>query len=378
MSTTPLSKIPEWIEWVVNVISYVAVAWTVAAAASWIGKDNWIVAIAMGLAAAYLLERIAPQYRQFFRGIIMAVFEALVELVEFLGTWLREAAQQGFSSIVQAIVRVLTLAALMWIWNLAQSIPAIKALIDLIVETSAKVIKFVNTTFDGFLQLIDGLRLQVRGWVDNVLQGLGDLGQALRSDILGIVDRLFSGIKAEVQQLRFELLGRLDVLRDVLRTEVEVLGVKVRLLPEEVRTYLLARFFAAQAEHVAQVDAGYGATALPPPPPSVAGVAPWLVVEVALAEIVADQTGLASVEGAQGDELEQLLREALGKIPALVRGPYERAVNDLLRDYNALARSTSVYATGAIEDLRAVLAGRPPVIPDWPPEFSTPPSTHPL
>ncbi len=377
MSTTPLSKIPEWLGFVIDVISYVAAAWAVAAAVSWVGLDNWIVALAMGVAAAWLLEWIAPQFRQFFRGIIIAVFEALVELVEFLGTWLREATQQGFKSIVQAIVRVLVLAAFMWIWNLAQGIPAIKALLDLIVDTSAKVIKFVNTTFDGFLKLIDNLRLQVRGWIDNALKGLGDIAQAIRADVLGIVDRLFSGIKAEVQQLRFELIGRLDVLRDVMRAEIEVLGVKVRLLPEEVRTYLLARFFAAQAEHIAQVDAGYGSTAIPPAPPAVARAAPWVVVEIALAEIVADEAGLVPVEGAQEDELEKLFREALNKIPALVRAPYERAVESLLRDFRALPRRVSPYLAGAVEDLRAVLAGRPPVIPDWPAEFRTPPPPPP-
>jgi len=377
MSTTPLSKIPEWLGFVVDAISYVAVAFIVAQAAAWIGKDNWIVAIALGLAAAWLLERIAPQFRQFLRGIILALFEALVELVEFFATWLREATAQGFRSLVQAVVRVLVLAAFMWIWNLAQGIPAIKALIDLIVDTSAKVIKFVNTTFDGFLKAIDNLRLQVRGWVDNALKGLGDIGKALRADIMGIVDRLFAGIKAEIQQLRFELLARFDILRDVLRAEIEVLGVKVRLLPDEVRTYLLARFFAAQAEHIAQVDRGYAGTPALGPPVAVDAAAPWVVVELALAEIQAEEAGLVPVTGGQEDELERALREELAKIPSPARGPFQKAVDDLLRAWRVLPLTPATYAREVIADLRAVLAGAPPPTVDWPPEFRAPPPLPP-
>lgn len=373
MSTAPLAKVPEWLGFVADVISYVAMAWLFAQAASWLGKDNWIVALGMGIAAAWLLNAIAPQFRQFLKGIVMAIFEAVVELIEFFATWLREAAERGFASILQAIIRILVLAAFMWIWNLAQSIPAIKSLIDLIVDSVGKAIAWVNQLFDSALSFINDLRLQVRTWIDNVLAGLGDIGRAIRDDVMGIVDRLFAGLRAEMQELRFDLLNRLDLVRNVLRLEIEVLGVKIRLIPDEVRTYLLARYFAATAVHYAQVDQGIGDGAQPPVQAVAQSAAPWAVADSAIAEVLLAEAGLAPVEGGQFEDIERELRQALAKIPALARGPFERMLEDMLKPWRALPPSAMRYVLDAEADLRAVLAGRPPVLPDWPPEFRVPP-----
>ena len=342
-------------------------------AAAWLGKDNWIVAIALGIAAAYLLNTIAPQFRLFLRAIIITIFQTIVELIEFIATWLREATERGFQSIIQAIVRILVLAAFMWIWNLAQTIPAIKSLIDLIVESVGKAIKWVNQLFDQALGFIDQLRLQARGWIDNILTSLGDIGQAIRSDILGIVDRLFGGLRSQLQELRFELLSRIDIVRQVLRVEIEVLGVKVRLIPDEVRTYLLQRYFAATAEHYAEVDRSIAASAPPLVPAVGQSAAPWDVAETAIAEIVLAEAGMAPVSGGQLEDIEADLRQGLARIPALIRGPYERMLENVLADWRKLPPSAMRYVLDAEADLRAVLAGRPPVVPDWPPEFRSPP-----
>jgi len=373
MSTAPLSKLPEWAEFVADVISYVALAFLFAQAAAWLGKDNWIVAIALGIAAAYLVNTIAPQFRLFLRAIIITIFQTIVELIEFIATWLREAAERGFASIIQAIVRVLVLAAFMWVWNLAQTIPAIKSIIDLIVQSVGSAIKWVNQLFDQALGFIDQLRLQARGWIDNILTNLGDIGKALRSDILGIVDRLFGGIRSQLQELRFELLGRIDIVRQVLRVEIEVLGVKVRLIPDEVRTYLLQRYFAATAEHYAEVDRSIAASAPPLVPAVAQSAAPWDVAETAIAEIALAEAGLAPVSGGQLEDIEADLRQSLARIPFLIRGPYERMLEDVLADWRKLPPTTMRYVLDAEADLRAVLAGRPPVVPDWPAEFRSPP-----
>lgn len=368
-----LAQVPVWVDQLADVFSWVATAWLIAQAASWLGKDNWIVALAMGAAAVALFPNFVEPVRRFLRGIIYEIFAAVAELITFLSQWLQAVAEHFQGNMLRAIIRIVALAAFMWIWTLARTIPVISNLIDLIVETAGKITAWVNQQVDGLVGQVLRLRDQVRAWVDGILAQLGDVGKAVRDDVLGLVNQLFNGVTRELNQLRFELLGRLDVVTAALRFEVEILGQRIRLVPQEVVGFLRERFNAGIRE---QDRALRNALAAAPALPMEAA-APWVVVEAAIAEVQADILQVTAVAGAQADPLEQELRRLVPQAPAYLRGWLSDQIDEGLTHMARQSATTAALVDQSIKDLRAVLAGKPPAIPDLPRELMPPPRPAP-
>jgi hypothetical protein len=348
-----------------DTFSWVATAWLIAQAASWLGKDNWIVALAMGAAAVALFPNFVEPVRRFFRAIFHEIFAAVSDLITFLSQWLQAVAEHFQGNMLRAIIRIVALAAFMWIWNLARTIPAIANVIDVIVETAGKITAWVNQQIDSLVGQILRLRDQARAWVDGLLAQLGTLGAAIRDDVLGLVNQLFNGLARELNQLRFELLDRLDVVQAALRFEVEILGQRIRLVPREVVAFLRERFNAGVREQEQALrNQLRGSAAFP-----MGHTAPWVVAEAAIAEVQADILQVTLVAGAAADPFEQELRRLVPQAPAYLRPWLDQQITEGVRVLNQLPTTTAVIADLAIKDLRAVLAGKPPVIPDLPREL---------
>ncbi len=323
-----IGTVRAWVDALAEVFAWVAIGFLIAQAGSWAGKDNFFVAIALGAAAAALFPNFVKPVKDFIKGIFTAVLDAIVDLIEFLGQWLAAVIEHFQGNLLRAIVRIVTVAAFLWIWNLARGIPVIGQLIDLIAETAGKLTAWVNQQVDGLLAALDRLRADVRTQIDAVLAGLGDLGRALREDVLREVDALFGGVRRELAQLRFELLDRVDLVRAALRAEITVLGERIRLVPEEARLYLRDRFAAGAAQVLAdQATELSRAGPLPALPVEAAGGA-WDVIEAAIAELplregVPATPAAAAVDGA----LAEVVVVLAGGRPALADWPEDIAAS---------------------------------------------------
>lgn len=376
-ATTPggrgLARVPVWVDQLADVFSWVAVAWLIAQAASWLGKDNFLVAIAMGLAAAALWPNFVEPVRRFFKAIFHEIFSAVADLIEFLGQWWEAVKEHFGGNMLRAIVRVVALAAFMWIWSLARSIPAIANLLDVVVETAAKITAWVNQAIDGLVGQVLRLRDQVLGWLDGILAKLGDVGRAIRDDVLGLVRSLFGGVARELNQLRFELLERFDIVRHAMALEVEILGQRIRLIPAEVIAQLRDQFTAAAREEEQRLREAALARRSQP----VGQAAPWVVIEVAVAEVTAAMDGIPAVAGAAEEPLIEELRRHLPRAPAYLRGWLGGRIDELAAEAAKAPTSAQVYVDEVVTQVRAVLAGSPPAIPDLPRDLVPPPPPAP-
>ncbi len=174
---------------------------------------------------------------------IMALVNVLIntvkDLVDFVGQFLSAIAQYFQGDFVKAILRIVLVAAFLWIYELAKTIPGIAGVLDQVVGFFKQVNEFVNTQINSVLGFIEQLRSNTNDALTNLLGDLGDFGKQLTGDILGQVDRVFSGLESRFGNLRFELLARVDVLRIASNLQVTVLGAHLRILPEQVRKDLL-------------------------------------------------------------------------------------------------------------------------------------------
>lgn len=315
---THLSEVPGWIDLLTTIITYALVFYGAVVASHWVGKDNFLVAIAL-LAIAYLLrDYLIEPLRRVVRYILVSLYETVLELVEFFKTWAEGVIQYFQGNFVRAVIRILTLALFMWIWNLALSIPAVKQLFDLIFETVGKVVRFVNDLFDRILGWIADLRKRVVDLTEAFLAKLGDLGQALRGEILGIINQLFAGVSREFQKLRFELLAQVDVTRKLFAIEIEILGVRIKLIPEEVRQYILARMRGAPLAAVNEWGDALLLAGPLPPLPQPEGTAPWQLLPEIRAEMDRAQAGLyTGATAVQQDNLAVLALVVAGTPPPL-------------------------------------------------------------
>ncbi len=280
-----IGTVRAWVDALAEVFAWVAIGFLIAQAGSWVGKDNFLVAIALGAAAAALFPNFVKPVKDFIKGIFTAVLDAIVDLIEFLGQWLAAVIEHFQGNLLRAIVRIVTVAAFLWIWNLARGIPVIGQLIDQIAETAGRITAWVNQQIDTLQQGVEDLRRSVRAQVDAVLAGLGDLGRALREDVLREVDALFGGVRRELAQLRFELLDRVDLVRAALRAEVTVLGERIRLVPEEVRLYLRDRMAAGAAQVLAEQATALSEAGPLPAVERLAAGGPWDAVDAAIADL---------------------------------------------------------------------------------------------
>lgn len=265
-TTKGAGALPEWVNWLADVIGWAVVLWGIAAAANFAGVFNVFVALALLALTVVFRDQLVAPIQKAVRFIFGTIIEVIQDVVTFIRTWLEAIAKEFQGNFVRAILRIVILAAFMWIWERAQSVPAVKQLIDLIVDTSAKIIKWVNDTIDQFQGRLDELRLDVLKSLDVTRGDQSAFGRALSEFITREVNTLFGQLGGELQKLRVQLLGEFDVRLLAVRAEVTVLGQRFRLFPEEVRLYIAGRFLdlVRSAQRVAENQDALDAVAFPP------------------------------------------------------------------------------------------------------------------
>lgn len=303
-------SLPAWVDQLAHALGTVATAFLIAQAAAWAGLDNWIVAIALGLALVFLFPNFVEPVRRLVRGIFTEVFRTIAELLAFMGAWLQGVLEYFQGNLLRAVIQILIVAAFMWIWNLALGIPVIRQLFTNIVERTAQVIAWVNRLFDQVLGFIDQLRRRLLDTADHLLQQMGVLGTAIRGEVIGIINRLFGGFTREVQQLRFQLVSELDVVRRFLNLQVEVLGQRIRLVPDEVRKTTLQLWASATARFYAEVGEAIQNAGPLPAQPRLAGHLPYEVVNRVLLKLPASPAELPSGVPAVVERITALLEGA--------------------------------------------------------------------
>ena len=277
---TGLSDLPGWADQVANILAYVIVFYgMVAGAAAANFKGGWIMAVAMMAIVWFLRDLIITPLQQLAKQILLVLFHVIFEIVDFLLQWLRGIGSYFGGDVVQAIIRILTVASFMWVWEWAQQIPVVQQTTQWILDTAGKIIGWVNDGIDALLRVIYGLRDQVDGWVASFLHRLGATAEQLTTDITGYVDRLFGGLTQQVQTLREEVLSRVDFVTQFTHLQVRVLGHTVYLMPETVRRHLMdVVLSAAQRESSAGRGLVRRLNETPHPAPA-RTVGPWEVVD---------------------------------------------------------------------------------------------------
>ncbi len=267
-------KVYPWVDFIADIIAYAAIFYGIVSLSFAAGIFTALMVVILLALLPVLQGIIISPIRLAIRAVFGAILQILIDLIEFVGEWFNAILQYFQGDFVKAILRMVLLAAFMWIWQEASKIPAIKGTLDYIGKAIANVVKFVNDVFDTVIKGIEWVRKQTSDAIGSMFKSLGPFGKQLSSAILGQVDRLFTGLERRVQTLRFEMVGRVDLITRALTAQVTVFGVKIGLLPDEIRVYLRSFYQARPREAVqntadimARAGAGLGTTVTGLTPP---------------------------------------------------------------------------------------------------------------
>ncbi len=309
-------KLPPWVDYISDIIAYVVVFYGLVVAAQAFSLFTIFVGVGLLALTGLLQAVIINPIRSAIRIVFGTIIEIIVEIVQFVAEWLRATIEYFQGNFVKMILRVVILAAFAWIFKEAMKIPAFHDTIEWIGTSIKNVVQFVNNLFDSITKAIEWVRGQIRDVIGNTFSSLGDWGKYLSDALLGQVDRLFTGLERRVQQLRFAILERVDLITAAMSAQITVFGIKVGLLPDEIRVYL-RHFYQAQprqalentAEIVALAGAGLGTGAAELTPP-------WTIADDLDREMRTTFAGGTNEIAAIVAQFSTSLREAfLGKFP---------------------------------------------------------------
>lgn len=190
---------PEDVERLADILALIVIAFGIMQAGSWFGKDNWIVAVAIGAAIAYLAINYNGPVRVFLRKIFQAVLEALIELINGMYAWIYLAGEYYGGNFLRMLVDIVVWTVAGYIFSQFIRFPAVKQFWDTLNQ-------IIRTIFETARQWIDAVRSFVEQTRDWILQRIADLFGALDrlaqevSSRFGILQEFF------LQQLRAGLL----------------------------------------------------------------------------------------------------------------------------------------------------------------------------
>jgi hypothetical protein len=255
---------PEDVERIADVLALVTAAWFVAAAASWAGKDNWIVALAMLGAAWFLVGQYNGPVRSLLRSIFAAVLDAIFQAVNLIYAFLYMAVNYWGGRIVSLILHIVLWMLAGWFFERLNQYPAIQRFWEAIN-------KFVTDLFNFVRDLVLTVRntlMQLDQWVkqavDQLFGAIFDLAKRFSVELGALRDFMLGHIRLMIEFTKQDLmafwnagfariLGELDaalirinnVLRDTQLWLISQIGdVVVRIGDVEVRIPLVALYQA--------------------------------------------------------------------------------------------------------------------------------------
>ncbi len=256
-SGTQTSQIPDWVERLADVFALIVSAFAIMQAGSWFGKDNFIVAIAMGAAIVFLVANYNGPVRMWLRAIFVELILTIVTLVEAIGKFFEAAGKYYGGNFARMVLALVLVPVALGVFKQFFDYPAVRDLADWLQtfikqaqELAQRAVRFVE----------EGLA-EARAWT---AQQLGELAALLPKEIqrsaeriLQDVDQLFAraerrtaALEARVGQQGRDLVAWAGGELDTLHAQLTLFGGRLDLTPELVRRYLAERT-ARQVESVA-------------------------------------------------------------------------------------------------------------------------------
>src|SRR5260370_4101783 len=96
------------------------------------------------------------------------------DLVEFVAQFLSAIAQYFQGDFVKAILRIVLVAAFLWVYELAKSIPAIAQILEQIMSVFKSINAFINTQINSVLGFIEQLRRNTTDALPSLRDDIGN------------------------------------------------------------------------------------------------------------------------------------------------------------------------------------------------------------
>jgi len=330
------------VERLADILALVTVAWFVAAAASWLGKDNFIVALAMLGAAYFLVKKYDSPVRSFLRQIFEEILDALFQLVNLIYAFLYMAYTYWGGRLLSMILHIVLWMVAGWVFERLFQYPGVRTLFETLTQAIRQTFEFALSLLNGVRTFAQNLDFWVREQVDRLFGAIGNLAVQVTEQLGALRDFVLDQISFQISQTRQDLLafwnqsitqilGRLDAQRIALERAIKDTGewlfaqigdVRVQIGDLVLQIPLLSMYLAwltAQNEALRTVEAAQVAFAsIPTEPVQTTDTIPvallWVLEDVALA-----------VEGThpvdQLNEAFQTAREAIAETAARF-GPY--------------------------------------------------------
>jgi len=249
-------KVPELIKWtkedverLADILALVTVAWAIAASKTWIGKDNWIVALAMLAAFYFLVVEYNGPLRAFLRRIFYAILETLVELINGLWAWIQQAQEHYGGNFFRMVIDIVLWTLAAWVFPRFFNSPSvklfwdkttqvIKAALEIALDATKFVLKLVQDTQKWVKNAIDELFLKLLELGGFVYEQLGELRQffldylltslkALRREIESDVNAIFAKAEADLLRVQKMLEHRMQEIMEWILQELGAVTVRI-------------------------------------------------------------------------------------------------------------------------------------------------------
>ena len=341
---TGLHQIPAWIDGLADAISWLITAWAIMQAGSWVGYDNWMVALAMGAALVTLWPNLVEPFRRFIKSILLEIFQTIIDLVEAIGHFIEAASRYYNGNFARMVIEVILVPVFLRTLSTFQDYPAVKQFADFMLQAIKTARELLQQGLDAARKLVDDTRALLLGKLDDLLAFLPEeLGrwrtsieadfnraftQALnRLDALDSrVDRAVAGLGSFITVTIAGVTTRIDVLEAGLHDRIAALIDDTA--GAVARRYALYRLAHATAETYDETGQALAASGPPGAPPDVEAAAPWAVVAELVVELPAGPPAVPSAAYDAVQEAVSDLRAFLDGAPNPV-GPWPSELTHL-------------------------------------------------
>src|SRR3989454_1229891 len=196
-----LSRVPGWIDGLADALSWLITAWAIMQAGSWVGYDNWMVALAMGAALVTLWPNLVEPFRRFIKSILLEIFQTVIDLVEAVGHFIEAAGRYYNGNFARMVIEVILVPIFLRTLSTFQDYPAVKQFADFMLQAIKTARELLQQGIDATRKLVDDTRAFLTGQLDDLLAYLPqELG------------RWRSSIEADFNRAFNQALNRLDAL----------------------------------------------------------------------------------------------------------------------------------------------------------------------
>lgn len=280
---TQTALVPEWVERLADTLALIVTAFSIMQAGSWFGKDNFIVAIAIGAAIVFLVGNYNGPLRQFLRAIFIELILTIVTLVEAIGKFFEAASKYYGGNFARMVLELVLVPVALGLVADFLRYPAVRNIVDFLQGVIAEARHLAEQAVAFTQRGVADLRTWLTAQVSDVLAYLPQEFDRFRSQVVGNFSQLFASAERRVTRVEGALETGLAnatafIVQEVagVKIPLQLLGQRVDLMPETVRTYLTGLLADPARAFVAS---------LPPDGPT--GPVPPAAVVEALARVTA-------------------------------------------------------------------------------------------